>query len=299
MPIPGKSLVVLVRSDLAIDIDGNVDYEIVHHMLDSGLDAVSAGNDDYLRSLFGVSGSVGMKVNTIGGPKMSTQVELVDAFSNLLADSGIGKNRQIIWDRSDYELKAAGFTIATRGNGPFCYGTDHSGAGYNPDLVSHGKIGGLLSSILTNHCGAVVNIPVLKDHGVAGMTGALKNHYGSIHNPNKYHGEGCNPYISDLNNLEQIKSKQRLIIMDALKVQFQGGPSYLRRWVEHFGAILFSTDPVAIDTAGYGIIERLRAKSGLESLEDSRRKPIYLKTAADSGLGNSDLARIQIKEINI
>ncbi len=69
----------------------------------------------------------------------------------------------------------------------------------------------------------IIIMPVRKDHGVAGITGALNIHYGSIHNPNKYHGGGCNPYIADLNNLEQIKSKQRLIVMDALKVQYQGG----------------------------------------------------------------------------
>jgi uncharacterized protein (DUF362 family) len=296
-----KSLVIKVTSDLVFTSDGKIDKDILHQMMEAGLEALSAPNDhiDFLRQQLGSTSVVGMKVNTIGGPGMSTRAEAVMALSRILAEAGISPKKQIIWDRSDEELSDSGFIISTVGNGPLCFGTDHSGIGYDQELVSNGKIGGLLSRVLNIYSDTIINLPVLKDHGVAGITGALKNHYGSIHNPNKYHLNGCDPYIADLNSLEQIKSKQRLIIMDALKVQFNGGPAYQRRWAANYGALLFSLDPVAIDTIGYGIIENLREKAGLEKIKGSKRDPAYLKTAARYGLGNENLLQIELKELKV
>ena len=67
---------------------------------------------------------------------------------------------------------------------------------------------------------------VLKDHDGAGVTIALKNMYGVIHNPNKYHPNGCNPYIADLNMLPEIRSRMRLTICDATTACYEGGPGY-------------------------------------------------------------------------
>ncbi len=251
-----SSRVVRVRSSLVVDGDGKIDMDVLHHMMEAGLEAMSGVGDRsaYLRSLFTSDDIIGLKVNTLGGPGMSTRVEAVRTISGLLDDSGFPQKNHIVWDRSDRELKAVGFTLQTR-VGLRCFGTDHTGVGYGNSLVSKGRIGGLLSRILTDYCSAMINVPVLKDHGVSGITCSLKNHYGCIHNPNKYHDNGCDPYIADLNSLEQIKSSQRLIIVDCLKVQFHGGPAYHRSWAANYGGLLFATDPVAADTVGFEIIE--------------------------------------------
>jgi hypothetical protein len=295
-----SSKVVRVRSSLVVGGDGGIDTDVLYQMMEAGLQAMSGVDDpsSYLRSLFARGDVIGMKVNTLGGPGMSTRVEAVEMLSRILDESGFPQKNHIIWDRSDRELKAVGFTLKTRG-GPRCFGTDHAGVGYGNSLVSKGKIGGLLSRILTDYCSATINIPVLKDHGVSGITCSMKNHYGCIHNPNKYHDNGGDPYIADLNSLEQIKSSQRLIIVDCLKVQFHGGPAYHRSWAANYGGLLFATDPVAVDTVGYKIIEDLRSKAGLEPLKGSRREPIYIKRAAEYGLGNNDSGAIDLKEIAI
>ena len=44
-----------------------------------------------------------------------------------------------------------------------------------------------LSRILTELTDVTINGPVLKTHGVSGITAAMKNIYGVIHNPGDYH----------------------------------------------------------------------------------------------------------------
>lgn len=293
-----SSTVVSVRSSLVIDSSGRFDMDILYQMLEVGLEAMSGAGDRsaYLRSLFTGDDTIGLKVNTLGGPGMSTRAEVVETLSGILDDSGLPRKNHIIWDRIDRELKAVGYALGTKG-GPLCFGTDHTGVGYANGLVSTGKIGGLLSRILIDYCSAIINIPVLKDHGISGITCSLKNHYGCIHNPNKYHDNGCDPYIADLNSLEQIRSSQRLIIVDCLKVQYHGGPAYHSSWAANYGGLLFATDPVAVDTIGYGIVESLRSKAGLEPLKGSKREPIYINRAAEYGLGSNDPGAIDLKEI--
>jgi hypothetical protein len=296
----GLSKVIRVRSPLVISTKGKVDPDILHQMLEAGLDAFRDDNDhvSLLKLLFGDVDITGLKVNTLGGPGMSTSVGIVDRFLALLGDAGIPSKKLLTWDRSDRELKSAGFELRAKG-GPLCFGTDHAGVGFSADLASRGKVGGLLSKIQTNICQAVVNMPVLKDHGIAGITCSLKNNYGCIHNPNKYHDNGCDPYIADLNSLEQIRGKERLIVVDCLRVQFHGGPAYQPSYAANYGGILIGTDPVAIDTVGYGIIEELRKIAGKEPLRGSKREPIYLKRSAEYGLGIDDPRKIDLREITV
>jgi uncharacterized protein (DUF362 family) len=294
-----KSRVVLVRSPLAVSDDGKVDRDILHLMMETGLDALSGSSDhlNYLESIFDPGDVIGLKVNGLAGPAMSTRAEVAFAISTILDEAGRKLKNQIIWDRFDRELAALGFTVKARGDGPLCFGTDHAGIGYSSSLVSNGRVGGLLSRILADYCDAIVNIPALKDHGIAGITCSMKNHYGSIHNPNKYHENACNPYIADLNSLEQIKSKQRLIVVDALRVQYHGGPAYHPRWARNYGGLILGSDPVAVDAVGFGIIDELRTTSGLESLKGTKREPIYIKTAAGYGLGNDDPGGIDLVKL--
>jgi uncharacterized protein (DUF362 family) len=296
-----ESRVIQVRSPLVVADDGGIDLDILHQMIETGFNAISESNDygDYLQSVFGSRDVIGLKVNGLAGPGMSTRAEVVNTVSKLLDEAGRPRKKHLIWDRFDRELSALGFTLNTRGSGPLCFGTDHRGIGYSNSLVAKGKVGGLLSRILVDYCDVIINIPVLKDHGIAGITCALKNHYGSIHNPNKYHDNACDPYIADLNSLEQIRSKQRLIVVDALKIQFHGGPAYHPRWAANYGGVLIGTDPVAIDAVGYEIIEELRKTAGLEKLKGGRREPIYIETAAGYGLGIADLEKIDFVKLSV
>lgn len=239
---------------------------------------------------------VGLKVNTLGGRGLSTNVQLVDAICQRLQQAGIRPQDIVIWDRDTDELARAGFSIRVGGNQVQCYGTDR--VGFEGNLSSYGNVGSQLSKILTRRCDAFINVPVLKDHDGAGVSIALKNMYGVIHNPNKYHLGGCNPYIADLNMLPEIRSKLRLHICDATNACFHGGPAFKPEFMWQANTLIVSTDPVALDHTGWQMIERKRAKQGLKSLEQEGRAPAYIATAGDTEhqLGTNDPKRIVLVE---
>ena len=162
-----------------------------------------------------------------------------------------------------------------------------------------GNVGSLVSRTLTRTCDAVINVPVLKDHGIAGVTMALKNLFGAIHNPNKYHGNVGDPYVADVFMLPPIRQKVRLTVCDAMTAQYDGGPSYMPQWTWPFHGLLVAADPVALDAVGWQIIERKRAEKGMPPLKALHREPVYIRTAADARhrLGTNDPARIQKVEV--
>jgi uncharacterized protein (DUF362 family) len=123
--------------------------------------------------------------------------------------------------------------------------------------------------------------------------------YGVIHNPNKYHPNGCNPYIADLNMLPAIRTKMRLTICDATTACFEGGPGFKPQYGWKENGLIVSEDPVALDYSGWRIIESKRAEKKLKTLEAERRAPRYIATAADAQhrLGTNDPQRIALIEV--
>jgi uncharacterized protein (DUF362 family) len=157
-----------------------------------------------------------------------------------------------------------------------------------------GSIGSCFSKIASSLCTAIVNVPVLKDHDLAGVSIGMKNFFGIIHNPNKYHDSNCNPYVADLNSHPFIKDKLRLIVCDALKAQYHGGPAFKPQWTWDFRGMLIGTDPVALDRVGAQIIEKKRKEVNMSSLKDAGREPKYIQTAARLGLGVDDPSLIDV-----
>ena len=62
----------------------------------------------------------------------------------------------------------------------------------------------------------IINLCLMKSHG-CGITGAMKNHFGSIPSPRNLHdGMGDKSYIADVCNTPSIRKKVRVNIADAL-----------------------------------------------------------------------------------
>ena len=295
-----RSRVVVIKSSSVISSSGKVDRDILLRMVKQGLCHVASEPkaEDGLRHYFSPQDRIGLKVNCLAGRMASTHPEIALVVADLLKEADIKPRNIIIWDRSSYELKDVGFPLNTNGDDPLCFGTDAQGVGYSRDLINHKSIGSLLSRIMEEFTNVQLSLPVLKDHSLSGITCALKNSFGVIHNPNKYHDYNCDPFIADLNTVPQIRKQNKLVICDALRVQFNGGPSYHPQWAENFGAVILGDDPVAVDFIGYQIIDEIRSKHDLPSLEKAGRKPKHVFTAADSDhkLGKASLDEIDLVE---
>ena len=296
---PAKSRVVVARDAQLRGTGSTVDSRRMLSLLDGAMQALFDRDHpiEAWRKLVRPGELVGLKVNTLGGRGISSNLELVEAICERLQEAGINAGNIVVWDRDSDEMEHAGFHVTMGGNRVQCFGTDR--VDYEQELVMHGSVGSRLSKILTQRSDVLINVPVLKDHDGAGVTLALKNMYGVIHNPNKYHPDGCNPYIADLNMLAEIRTRMRLTICDATTAMYEGGPAFKpeHSWKEN--ALIVSQDPVALDYTGWQMIERKRAALGLKTLEAEERAPHYIATAADAEhrLGTNDPKRISTVEI--
>ena len=292
------SKVVLIRGKGVLTREGDINQKKLLLMFNQGIKILmdQKNTKDSLRLLFKSSDRVGIKINTISGRKLSSRPEVSFSLANLLRESGIKQGNIIIWDRTNRELREAGYRLNLTRDGIKVFGTDTRGIGYDSQLISHLNIGSLFSSIQSGKITASISLALLKDHGMAGVTAGMKNYFGAIHNPNKYHDFNCNPFIAELFETNFIKAKHKLTILDSLIVQYHRGPSYHARWAEKYEAFIFSLDPVAADFVGWQVIEKLRAKKGLPSLKEEKRFPVYLSTAEKMGLGKANPEEIKIIE---
>ena len=86
-----------------------------------------------------------------------------------------------------------------------------------------------LGLLVTRRVNKLVMLPVLKDHGSAGVTGALKNmSHGLVNNVARSHSTPetnvCNQFIPEVVSHPIIRKKCVLHIMDGIKGVYQEGP---------------------------------------------------------------------------
>jgi uncharacterized protein (DUF362 family) len=252
----------------------------------TGLDSGRAA----LASIFRPGDTVGIKVNCIAGPALSPRRELVGALAASLGELGVPPQRIIVFDRSSRELQRAGYAIRRDGGTYLCYGIDND---YESEPSNSGEIGSCFARLVSTTCTALVSFGVVKDHDLAGVSAGMKNLYGLIHNPNKYHDHNCDPYVADVANHPWVRGKLRLTVLDGVTAQCHGGPALRPDMVWPLGAVVVSTDPVAADAWAWRVIDGERARRGLPSLEQAKRPPRFLATAAAYGLGVADPSAIK------
>jgi len=303
-----KSKVVLVRHSKVVDPDGNVDTEVLNLMIEEALSAFSGEKDSkYLwKKLFSTDDIIGIKVNLLGLNSLagSNSVQHFSAVTNAVIQNAANANLRsenfIVWDRNNEEFAAAGLKIEREAGKTKFYGTmdtknDSIEKCFSNEITVEDK-STRVSRIITETCTALINIPVLKDHGLAGITGALKNHYGSISNPREFHSNNCtSPGIPEINALPQIREKQKLIIADAIMGVFNGGPRWNRDYMWNYGGILVSTDPVAIDRVMFGIINEKRKAEGMSEISGNSVR--HIKLSAELNLGKYLLSEIELNEV--
>jgi len=286
--------VVVVKRDSALGQD-SWEPDDYYRALEAGLVRLCAADStaSAVRKLL-PAGPIGMKTNCLVGKPNSTPTALVDGVARVLNEAGFDDSQIVVWDRTSRELAGAGFELNASTRGRRCLGTDANGVGYSSSFYSYGKVDSLVSRIMTIMVAANINLPVLKDHSIAGLSGGMKNMYGAIHNPNKYHADNCNPFCAHVSCLEPIKEKNKLTVMDAVHVQYDGGPGFMGQYRCYYGGVIMSDDPVAADRVGLEILTRLRADHRRPPLEAVGRGVKYLATAEEIGLGTADMSRIEL-----
>jgi uncharacterized protein (DUF362 family) len=309
-PQTSTSRIVLVRDSRVIDSSGVVQHPLLQEMLDRALLAYSRKSTigDAWKEFVRPQDTVGLKLNGNSVPQLRGS-ELVSHFpavtSAILAgfrEAGIPEENVVLWDRSDEEVAAMGHALQKDSGAMRALGTRVSrrgggGPGFSSESFQVGSSTSKVSAIASEMCTALINLPVLKDHSTTGITGALKNHYGSIDNPNRYHrNRGTNPGIAEVNAIPVIREKERLIVFDALLGVFNGGPRWQRQFIWPYGGILVGTDPVAMDQIALTIIDEKRRQEGLEPL--AREVP-SLEAAEALGLGTRDLEQVELEEITL
>ncbi len=319
---PGRVVEVLGAQAMA---GGRASQDRVAMMVERGLIELTGAPSltAAWKQFVGPGDVVGLKVNTLSGAACSTRHELVSVVVRGLTLAGVRESDIVIWDRFESHLRRARYTIQQRPGALRCYATDSPGAGgdlevyYAADVrrlipesmtdeTAHAFAGAYpnshFSAIFTRHITKQINLPVLKDHNITGMTLSLKNvAFGICGNTERFHPTpiNCDPMIGEVCAHPMIRSKNVLNIADCLNLIVEGGPIVDPQHLVEYGALLFGTDPVAVDTVGLDILEQLRAARQLPSLWKTSSPPKYLGTAARLALGVGDRRTIDHRTVRV
>jgi uncharacterized protein (DUF362 family) len=294
---PARPLVARARRDSVREAStGRINGPVLKSMLGAAVTKATgdSGLIEAFRRRFEPSDVVGIKVSTLAGRGLSSHPELVAEIVEALVRAGVKESHIVVWDRTDDELRQAGFTLQRDKTTVRCMGTNQD---YDWTPREWGAGGSCFARLLVEELTALINVGLVKDHDLAGISAGMKSWYGVIHNPNKQHDDGCDPYVAYLANTPLIKDKLRLTILDALVAQCHGGPARSPRWAWPYGALLVSTDPVAVDAVAWQIIEERRREVGLKPLAEEEREPKYIATAGRLGLGENRLEHIELVDV--
>jgi hypothetical protein len=265
--------------------------ETIRQMLDAAIVKLTGLGDAQAAwaVLFAPQERIAIKVNAILGGRLWTHAPLALAVAECLQGVGIPPEQIVIFDRSGTDLMGAGYTINRSRPGVRCMGTDYKYTGGWKLMDEDIKF----SDILLNS-DALINIPVLKEHPMTGITFALKNHYGTFDSPDRFHEGRTRQALGELNALPPIKERARLTVGDVLAVA-----SGTWRSVMGGDSILMSFDPVAHDAVGLQLYGDLMAAKGSNSTAALKLAAPWLKNAAALGLGTHDPAHIELMEVNL
>ena len=334
-PYPGR--VVEVRNPGMI-VEGTKHREAIKAAVDRGMTELTGADDaqEAWRSFFEPGDVVGIKMNPVGNPLANSSVELMLEVIDGLKAAGVKTRDMVVFERYRDEFINAGMHeavpegvdwtglgIAYNGQQIDIKGDDLGTgnldrvAGYDPDEFVAMELVGAgqdpeddrtrrshLGLLVSRRVDKIVLLPVLKDHGSAGITGALKNmSHGLVNNVNRSHSTPdtnvCNQFIPQVVSHPIIRRKCVLQIMDGIKGVYQGGPGASKpEWTWENNTLFFATDPVAMDHVAWRIIDAKRKEKGLPPVgavgqlgQDADREgfdyrqPQHIRLAANLGLG--------------
>jgi len=315
--IPAKSIVYFDSESRAVSGTA-INPAVVQTMIDDLVTAVARKPTPAAAWATFVSPKdiVGIKVAASPGVQGGTHVEVVRAIARGLQAAGVPPDHIIVWDRNREDLLAAGYserdpnfrlqwidpttgydrdaTLTAPVLGKLIWGDSKFGDRKSmrfEDLLGNGD---QLSStsyyalVLSKKVTKVINVPSLCDSFMSGINGALANMtLWNVDNWRRFVKDPYfgNPYLAEIYADAMVHDKVVLTIMDALDVQFAGGPFPNPNFTRPYGTIFASRDPVAIDATAMRVIDEYRVANKLPQVA-----PVagHVESAASMGLGNFD-----------
>jgi uncharacterized protein (DUF362 family) len=275
---------------------------------------------------------VGIKINPSGAPACCSSPEIVREIVAGVQSVGVPARNIIIYDRYAYEIDIGSYqalvppAVSVLGIQDAFTGA----SGYDMNIYCDANFFGewetrsYMASIVAHGVTKIINVPTMKDHSAAGVTGCLKNlGYGTFNNVARSHRPPysfTDPLIGMMCSVEPLRSKAVLHIMDGMRQVWHGGPlTQVQDFIHPAGTLYVGTDPVAIDTLELEAIEKKRREEGAPSVwehdpasitsndheffHDPKknlfyRRPGHISSAGKLGLGVADRAQIDHRRIS-
>jgi uncharacterized protein (DUF362 family) len=335
MPGAYAGIVARVHAERSIDeTSEKVDVPTVREMIAQGMRALTGDPDprDSWARFFNSTDVVGIKVNCSGAPGIMSTPEVVGEIVWNLGVVGVKPIQIWVYERFQNQVDSVHYDRFVPA-GVHIWTAEHdrgSIAGYDPQTYVEVNFFGEddtrsnVARPVTEHFTKIINVPNMKDHGAAGVTGCLKNiAYGSFSNVARSHsGIKTNTYsfIGTLATVEPLRSRTVLAIMDGLRGVWHGGPfSPNRKFRFYPKQMMFGTDPVAMDRLLLDVIDgkrkaehatsvwdrslkHIRSGRGYDdnpSIDRFIREPGHIEYAATLGLGVYDLDKIQVRKVEL
>jgi len=279
-----KSRVVVITHPEAILRDYDANRPVLEKMIERAVRELTGADspEKAWKQVATTGDRVAMKTTRAGGALLRTHDEIPAYVARRLAEAaGVDKGRVRAWDRPD--LAGADLELS------------------DPHMLPSRKRQTRLRAALVKDVTAIINLPVLKVHSGTGASIAMKNHFGSINNPSVFHGWAHGEMwksIAELNALEPIRKRARLVIVDATRPLFNGGPQDKPEYRWTFGGLIVGVDPVAVDRVGLDILDKKRQEhQGKPWPATDGRKVV--DWAEHIGLGHAKLNHIDLVRIKL
>jgi len=322
---PGR--VVEISSPDAI-VRNRVSQPLIKEMLDHGMKRLTGETSvqDAWAKFVDPRDIIGIKINPSGAPACCSSPEIVREIVAAVQSVGVPARNIIIYDRYAYEIDIGSYQALVPPEVKVVGIQDaFTGAsGYDMNIYCDANFFGewetrsYMASIVAHGVSKIINVPTMKDHSAAGVTGCLKNlGYGTFNNVARSHRQPysfTDPLIGMMCSVEPLRSKAVLHIMDGMRLVWHGGPlTQVQDFIYPAGKMYIGTDPVAMDTIELKAIEEKRQQEGVPSVwehdpssitsndyeffHDPRknlfyRRPGHIASAGKLGLGVADPAQI-------
>ena len=259
-----------------------------------------AGEDDVKKAwcrFIKAEDRVGIKINALAGRFAGTMKEVVAPIVEGVRAAGVPDENIMIYDQYGGYMRAARFEWQEKPGKLRVI--NHEVLGYEKNLIESGGGGrGRLAKTLT-WTTAIINVPVMKDHDLAGVTCAIKNMVcGNVEKPSLMHRR-IHTALPHFYALDAIRGRVRLIICDGSFCLYEGGPKYNPGAMASHDCVYATTDPVAMDAIALEVVDALRVENKLRTLDKSGRPATFLKVAEEIGLGVGSRERIHVERIEL